>query len=253
LNLTFTDISEDVRRRRLTRWYEYEPEVLNVIRRVVKPGDCVIDAGACIGTHACVMGALAGENGLVLAFEPNMESYKVLVYTVHVVNKLNNVDCLRVGLWSSDEWRELWSLDKVGYSSFHHYATDATHSERVECRRLDSLLGTTNHPRLIKIDCEGTEIEVLKGAHNILARGVDCVIVELNYYLMKILKSSDALIRGYMGELGYDMFLINIGDAKTGELHAPIKVNRGQRIEIHNGSHVNVMFSTEEKVKEYWQ
>ena len=235
----------------MTRWFDYEPEVLNVIRRFVRPGDCAIDAGACVGVHACVMGKLAGEDGLVLAFEPQLESFKVLAYTVHVVNKLNNIACLNMGLWKCDERRELWSLAKVGYSSFYHYATDAVSSEQVECRALDSLLGENNHPRLIKIDCEASEVEVLCGAHDILSRGVDCVVVELNYYLMNIMKQSDALIRGYMAELGYDMYLINISDGKGG--YTPIKVGRGQKIKLQGGSHINVMFSTDEKVRERWQ
>ena len=98
----------------------YEPEITNVIERFAEPGDCVIDAGASIGFHTCFMSKLVGESGLVLAFEPQLESYKHLLQHVHVANKLNNVACLRTALWKFDcPELELWSMSEIGYSSFH--------------------------------------------------------------------------------------------------------------------------------------
>lgn len=228
----------------------YEPEIINVMERFVEPGDCVVDAGASIGFHTCFLAKLVGEEGIVLAFEPELRSFQFLAHHVHVANKLNNVACLRTALWKFDvPALELWSVKDIGYSSFHHY-DNATGSELVEGRALDTLL-IKDHPRFIKIDCEGTEAEVLLGAKNILAKGVDCVVLELNFFMMKQTGRDDHLIREFMRELGYDMFIINLGDGNGG-FQRPLKVDPKLNIELSGGHHINVMFSTEAKVNERW-
>lgn len=228
----------------------YEPEVINVYERFVEPGDFVIDAGASVGYHTCLLSKLVGDGGVVLAFEPHLESFRLLAHHVHVANRLGNVACMRTALWKTDcPSLELWSVQDLGYSSFHRYANAET-SEMVEGRKLDTLL-TTDHPRLIKIDCEGVEAEVLCGANDTLTRGVDCVILELNYHLMEHTGRSDRTIREYMQALGYDMFLINLGDENGGFL-PPLKVDPERMITLTNGHHINVLFSTEEKVAQRW-
>jgi FkbM family methyltransferase len=226
----------------------YEPEVINVFDHFVEAGDCVVDVGASVGFHTCFLSKLVGETGRVFAFEPHFKSFEYLMHHVHT-NKLENVECLQTALWKEDSPSlELWSVSQLGYSSFHHYSSAET-SEFVEGRALDALL--INQPRVIKIDCEGTEVEVLRGAHETLVRGVDCVIMELNYHLMNITKRPDSIIREYMDGIGYDMFLINICD-ENGIYLAPCKIEPRKSITLLGGTHINVLFSTEEKVAQRW-
>jgi hypothetical protein len=56
-----------------------------------------------------------------------------------------------------------------------------------------------------------------------------------------------------MADLGYDMFIINIDDGTgTGRLKPPIRVLPHINITLEGGHHINVMFSTEEKVRKRW-
>lgn len=229
---------------------EYEAEIIVVAEKFVQPGDFVIDAGACLGFHSCFLSKLVGDDGIVLAIEPELRAFKYLAHNVHVLNKLNNVACLRFALWKSDVPElKLYAVDDVGYTSLHTYA-DATSTEMVEGRALDTLL-INDHPRFIKIDCEGVEAEILLGARNILARGVDAIVLELNFSLMEQTGRSDRLIRQYMHELGYAMYLINLGDGNGG-FQPPLKVDPSQKIQLEGGHHINVLFSTEEKVRKRW-
>ena len=59
----------------------YEPEIINVLERFIDPGDVVVDAGASIGLHTCLMSKLVGDDGLVLAFEPQVASFSWLMRT----------------------------------------------------------------------------------------------------------------------------------------------------------------------------
>lgn len=230
----------------------YEPEILNVVERFLEPGDVAVDAGASIGFHTCFMSRLVGETGLVFAFEPHLESFGFLANHVHLVNKLNNVALANIALWKETaEGMILYSVKDIGYSSLHRYK-DGVYDEIVRGAALDDLLGPEDHPRVIKIDTEGTEAEVLLGARKMLERGVDAVILELNYFMMYQVGRSDKPIRAYMDMLGYDMFLINIA-AKGGSYEAPIKVAPDLEMRLRGGHHINVLFSTEEKVKERWE
>jgi FkbM family methyltransferase len=229
----------------------YEPEVVNVLEHFLELGDCVIDAGACVGHHSCLMSKLVGADGLVLAFEPMFAAFRSLARHVHVANKLDNVGCYKLALWKEDVPElQLWNMgDTVGYSSFHHVNPNANICEFVEGRALDSFL-TTEHPRLIKIDCEGTEFEILLGAKKTLSKGVDCVILEFNYHILDCVHADDQAIRQLMHDLGYDMFLININDGNG--FKDPIRVEPSVSIKLEGGDHINVMFSTEEKVRQRW-
>lgn len=230
----------------------YEPEVVSVIEHFVREGDCVVDAGASVGFHTCLMSKLVKESGIVLAFEPHLESYKLLMNHVHVANKLNNVACLRMALWKEDVPElELYSVDHLGYSSFHKYK-HAAYSEKMEGRMLDTLL-LNDHPRLIKIDCEGTEAEVLLGAQKILERGVDAVILELNFVLNENVGRSDKPMRDYMASIGYDCFAITMSDPEKKRLLPPVLLPRGSHLRIEHGTYINVLFSTPEKVRERWK
>ena len=233
--------------------FGYEAEVITVFEHFVEPGDLVVDAGASVGYHTCLLSGLVGLEGIVLAFEPHLPSFKFLAEHVHLSNKCRNVAVFREALWKCDvEGLELSSVQHLGYSSLHRYK-HATSTETVRGRALDSILmGPDEHPRLIKIDCEGSEAEVLLGAQKILEKGVDCVVLELNYFIMEQVERSDRIIREFMASLGYDMFLINIGNPKEG-FHSPIRVEPTVPILLEGGHCINVMFSTVEKVRQRWK
>lgn len=232
----------------------YEPEIMNVVEHFVRPGDCAVDVGASVGFFTRMCSQLVGPRGSVFAFEPNLESFEHLERNVKKHN-LENVQIFQKALWSSYlPELILWSVEEIGYTSICRYINPNSTSEVVEAITLDSILPVC--PRFMKIDCELAEFEVLKGAENILRRGVDCVVLEFNYHLMQQNNLTDHTIRDYMADLGYDMFLINIGRQDKSEGFVdPVKVNREVEIEVKRKDihHINVMFSTEKKVRELWK
>jgi FkbM family methyltransferase len=240
--------------------FGYEPEIINCMEHFAETGDVVVDAGASIGFHTCFLSKLVGEGGIVLAFEPQLVSFQALMHHVHISNKLHNVACFRQALWHEDrDDLKLWNFSEMGYSTFHPYFNTVNY-EIVEGRKLDTLLiDAKDHPRILKIDCEGAEVEVLLGAQRHLTRGIDCVILELNYQLMQKLDRTDRQLRHLMHSLGYEMFLINIGVGDNGNgkylgYAPPIAVSDpDQPIELRGGFHINVLFSTKEKVRERWK
>jgi len=97
------------------------------------------------------------------------------------------------------------------------------------------------------------ELEILIGAEEILRLGVDCVILEFNYHLMQQCGITDKKIRNYMSLLGYDMYLISITGEEDGSYQNPIRVMPEVDLIVKGSSNLNVMFSTEEKVRMAWK
>lgn len=142
----------------------YEPDMWAALMAEVRPGDVVVDVGAYIGLYAVALARRVGGKGRVYAFEPDSASYRRLCQHVH----LNGVDD-RVHIFP-------WAVGAE--SAFLHFAggrgsessvavAAAPGAERVEAVRLDAALAGTRLD-LIKIDVEGYELHVLRGAAGLL-------------------------------------------------------------------------------------
>jgi hypothetical protein len=69
---------------------EYEREVFDKLFNVLRPGSVFIDVGAHIGRYSFPIAKLVGENGLVIAIEPDPLAFKALLMGVKL-NNLRNV------------------------------------------------------------------------------------------------------------------------------------------------------------------
>jgi FkbM family methyltransferase len=130
----------------------------------VRSGMRVVDVGAHHGIYS-VKAALSGAVE-VLAVEPHPENFAILLHNM-AVNDLKNVIAINVAL--SDKNGSTLLMESA-YSGQHsivqdlHGSTVFTGSLRVDCSSLDSLLLREEFDAdLIKIDCEGAELLVLKG------------------------------------------------------------------------------------------
>jgi FkbM family methyltransferase len=226
----------------------YEPEVVHAFMRFVREGDFVIDCGANIGYHTLIAWKLVGERGVVAAFEASKATFGMLRDNL-AGNKTENVTSLPIVLWNEDGEVDFYEHDVgCGYSSVLAGAGGGT-PKSVSARSLDSLFAIAI-PRLIKIDCEGSEERILRGAGKMLRRGVGAVIVELNSNLLPLAKSSEASIREYMASLGYDCFLLQRTGVRPIRLLPAQSLGADERLDPP--TMINVLFSTEERVREVW-
>jgi hypothetical protein len=76
---------------------------------------------------------------------------------------------------------------------------------------LDAFAAAQNlkHVHLIKIDVEGAEFDVLRGAENLLRTMHPCVILELSDALQTAHGTTCRQIKQFMADCGYDAFTIN--------------------------------------------
>jgi FkbM family methyltransferase len=198
----------------------YEPEVSYFFTNVLQPGDTVVDVGAHIGYYSLLAGRCVGPTGRVFAFEPEPTNYRRL--RDHLVqNGLREVQSFNVALGSSPRAAEMYfNSDNDGGHAFwdvarHELCTRTREDGKrltVEVVVLDHVLAglpAGQGPRLIKIDAEGMEYEILKGSlRTILGHGVPFIICEVNRFALAELGASEGQMRQFMRLIGYRVSLL---------------------------------------------
>jgi FkbM family methyltransferase len=146
-----------------------------------KEGETVVDIGAHMGRYTIPSSKSVGRSGKVIAVEAHPYNFKMLQHNLRL-NKLTNVSALNQAVYSQKARLKLYLPDEdLGYTMHHSLMTNylaAKYGKEIERRyveveadTLDNLLkaGGINQVNWIKIDVEGAEYEVLKGANEILS------------------------------------------------------------------------------------
>jgi FkbM family methyltransferase len=138
--------------------------------RYLRPGDRCVDAGANIGAYTIVLGSLVGSTGAVHAFEPVPRLAEILRRNVG----LNRLECVRVHAEAlSDDAGQVSIVDRDTAS-----AVVASGGMSVPARRLDELAELRMvDVALMKLDVEGHEAPVLRGARDLLERRAIAVVL----------------------------------------------------------------------------
>jgi FkbM family methyltransferase len=134
---------------------------------VVKRGDVVFDVGAHVGFYTLLASSLVGETGKVFAFEPLPRNLGYLEKHLHL-NAVRNTVLFKAAV--SDSTGEVHFREAPSHAMGQ---INAEGSLVVPCVSLDDLCAqkAIPLPDLVKIDVEGAEARVLRGAENILRHG----------------------------------------------------------------------------------
>ena len=155
-----------------------DEHILRFLLRHLKKGDVVIDVGANIGTYTIPLSHLVGDGGLVISYEPDPEMLYCL--NCNVLNsKENNVIVRGSAVGCFEQFMRVdVNVNNRGQSIVKK--TNQLFGNYVNCVLLDKEVEklAINKPiRLIKIDVEGFECNVIHGAYNIISENENLIII----------------------------------------------------------------------------
>jgi FkbM family methyltransferase len=163
----------------------YERDEIELVRRLLKPGDITVDAGAHIGFFAIQMAAMVGPGGRVYAFEPFDANAELLDRSI-VENRFEErIVFERAAVGAVSGTATLTFAAETLNSGGAYLLRAGTAPLTGNVARKVALVALDEfrlpHPvRFIKMDVEGAEPQVLRGAERILKEDRPVILSELH-------------------------------------------------------------------------
>lgn len=187
-----------------------------VIRNYLRKGDVAFDVGACIGYYASLFSYSVGHNGKVVAFEPNRSNHLLAQANIRINCGLEtSLRCEAVGDVEGKQ-----TLHKCGFNAGDHRLSKEApfegkrETEEVYCTKLDEYHGPIN---LLKVDVQGYEIRVLRGARRQLD-SPHSMAMALEYWPWGMDRAGDN--KKEFADLVYDAgFRVHVVDNDTFKIH----------------------------------
>src|SRR5829696_1770168 len=162
----------------------------DIIKRFTpKEGDIVVDIGAHIGLYTIISSKRVGTKGKVVAIEAHPGNFEMLNSNIKL-NQLTNVIPLNYAVHSKETKVKLYlPSGESGFTKYNTIMPNWINAQEkfveVNANTLDYLLQFNEirqeEVNWIKIDVEGAEFEVLKGATNVLSKSKDiAILIELH-------------------------------------------------------------------------
>jgi FkbM family methyltransferase len=175
-----------------------------ILRKFVKKNQITIDIGANIGRYSFELSNIVGKKGLVYAFEPMHKSYLTLLALI-IMNDIKNIIPFNLALSDKSSFVRMIEFSSLGKKS---YIFSTQTESRIVNNKKNSIikhsiklddLKIKKKISFIKIDCEGSEMKVLKGGKNLIKVNKPVLLVE----------NLDNKIPKYLKSFGYKEFFNN--------------------------------------------
>jgi FkbM family methyltransferase len=186
--------------------HEMATEVL--LKRILRPGSSFVDIGANVGYYTRLASRLVGPGGRVVAFEPLLAALALLRLNTA---ELENTDVHAVAL-SDFVGEATFAIRKHGDTSSLRTASDGSREIRVEVTTADCMLRDLPAISLIKIDVEGFELEVLRGAEETIRQHRPVVYFECLPEFLESRGHAMESFQSYFEEADYRLAWANQAD-----------------------------------------
>ena len=156
----------------------YEYPASKILQKELKDARLFIDVGAHVGYYTLLASKIAKE---VIALEPDPFNYKILRINLRI-NGISNAYALNIAASNYTGTGIFASIKNIGKLLAQKSNLD-NNINKIKIRVVkidDLLLKIGKHPDVIKIDVEGSEMQVLEGLQETLRKGVKCLMIEVH-------------------------------------------------------------------------
>lgn len=146
-----------------------EERNMSYLKKIVMPGQIVVDVGANIGIYSVVLAKWVGKQGHVFAFEPAPDNIKLLRKTIKL-NQFDNITITQKAISNKPGIASFYLVDGISSHSLMDYGKSIDKID-VEVETLDNFFQDYEKPiDFIKIDAEGYDFKVILGMQNIISK-----------------------------------------------------------------------------------
>ncbi|MDF2577013.1 MAG: methyltransferase, FkbM family [Chlamydiales bacterium] len=184
----------------IEKYGEYSEAEVIFFKQLVTSRDIVVEVGSNIGSHTVPLAQMVGKDGRVYAFEPQRIVYQTLCANI-AINSLANVEAFQIAIGANEGIATIPELSYESLSNFGGVSVNAgPNGIPVSQLKLDTILKDIPRLKLIKIDAEGMELDVLKGGTEVISNFRPLLYIENDR-----IEKSEALI-SFIMSLGYRLF-----------------------------------------------
>lgn len=150
-----------------------------LLKKYIRKNSIVMDIGTSYGDEVLDFSQLVGPKGKVYAFEGNKDYFEALKKTINL-NNLKNVECIYAFVGSENSF--LKSVEKNNFTKESYVkGRDMEYSKTGTQKsiKLDNYIPEIGNKDVsfIKIDTDGFELEILKGAKKLLSKNKKCTVI----------------------------------------------------------------------------
>jgi FkbM family methyltransferase len=175
--------------------------------KLVKKNDLVLDIGTNFGTTLLQFAKIIGKNGFVYGFEPDPQNFSICQNNIKL-NNFSNIKVENLGVGSKED-KLMLIVDSENNRGMNRISIENKGKESyiVKIICLDDWIRSNNinQINLIKIDVEGFELEVLKGAEKTLKSIKPILFIELDDNNLKLQNSSAKELIEYLVQFEYEI------------------------------------------------
>ncbi len=193
----------------------FEYRTLELFSSMVQPGNVVLDIGANTGLYSIFLSRFIGQHGKIFAFEPDAETFQTLSDNLKI-NSCNNVTTFNLALSDKESIIEMVSEStndahlKTGdaFKYIKEVSSNGNSGDKtMKALRLDDIMEIRNGARIdyLKVDVEGAELLVFKGAVETLKKFKPTIIFELNGQLTRRFNYRPIEVLLLLNEIGYEL------------------------------------------------
>lgn len=196
----------------------WEPHETSLMLDLLQPGDTFLDVGANIGYFAILAAAAVGEQGSVIAYEPDPENYRLLQANIELNALRPAIKSVAAALSDVDgEGRLYLSADNLGDHQVYP-ADEQRASVTIRLVRGDvDLERRLSRLDLVKVDTQGSEARVVAGLSRLLQWYRPRILLELTPHSLRRAGSSGRELVAMLATLGLPFWIV---DHLAGGLHA---------------------------------
>jgi FkbM family methyltransferase len=194
---------------RLMWGHVYEPHVQKCLGALLSPGDVYVDVGAHIGYHAVCGASIVGPEGMVFAFEADPANFERLRENLR---PFPGSVAINKAVWSSSGTFTFERSSQSGESGWGTLTAvrDLKSGEHLEADSVSlddwSVEYRIDRLTLIKIDAEGSEVGILKGADRLIDKFRPAIISEVNAVVLEQAKTSASELMTTLERHRYSLF-----------------------------------------------